>query len=231
MPVGGAEVMQALGDAGFQADSGGAAHRTLLLDLSPSLEELRKRFDPKWRNKLNQGEKRGLRVEQHHDAAAMERFEALYDAMWSKKRFETGVSVSSFRKLQELLPPGERLTILFAYIGDELAAGHVFSTLGETCIYLLGASNEIGRENKASHLLQWHAVEAAKSAGAKWYDLGGIDPETNPGVYQFKAGLGGVDTTFVGQFTARARGSARYLVPLAERVYRALSPLRRSVGR
>ena len=229
-PLSDAEVMQALGDAGFQADSGGDAYRTLMLDLSPSLEALRKQLAQKWRNGLNQGEKRGVRVESHTDAAAMQRFETLYDAMWAKKRFETGVKVSSFRRLQELLPSGEKLTILLAYANDELAAGHVSSTLGESCIYLLGASNDLGREYKASYVLQWHAVEAAKNAGAKWHDLGGIDPEGNPGVYHFKAGLGGADTTFVGQFTARGRGSARYLVPLAERAYRALAPLRRSAN-
>jgi lipid II:glycine glycyltransferase (peptidoglycan interpeptide bridge formation enzyme) len=223
-------VMRAIAGAGFSADATGDAYRTLILDLSPSLEALRRQLAQKWRNGLNQGEKRGVRVEAHSDDAAMERFESLYDAMWTKKRFEAGVSVSSFRRLQESLATREKQTILLAYVGDELTAGHVSSTLGEACIYLLGASNDLGREYKASYVLQWRALEAAKNAGAKWYDLGGIDPQGNPGVYHFKAGLGGGDTTFAGQFTAKGRGSARYLVPLAERAYRALAPLRRSVG-
>jgi len=221
---------RAIVDAGFHADAGGEAYRTLILDLSPSPDVLHKQLVQKWRNGLNQGEKRGVRVETHCDDSAMERFEALYDAMWTKKQFETGVSVPSFRRLQESLPSGQKLTILLAFVGDELAAGHVSSTLGETCIYLLGASNDLGREYKASYVLQWCAVQAAKSGGAKWYDLGGIDPHGNPGVHHFKAGLGGADTTFLGQFTARGRGSARFLVPLAEKAYKALAPLRRIAG-
>ena len=220
-------LVKALLDAGFDSDSGEDPYRTMFVDLLPPLEVLRKQPAQKWRNGLNQGEKRGVRIEVSHDSTAMERFELLYDAMWSTKQFETGVCVSSFRRLQESLPPGQKLTIMLAFVGEELAAGHVSSTLGETCIYLLGASNDIGRENKASYVLQWRAVQAAKEAGARWYDLGGIDPERNPGVYHFKAGLGGVDITFLGQFTARGRGSARYLVPLAEKAYRALAPLRR----
>jgi hypothetical protein len=34
-----------------------------------------------------------------------------------------------------------------------------------------------------------------KEHGARGYDLGGIDPEANPGGYHFKSGFGGVDMT------------------------------------
>ena len=39
--------------------------------------------------------------------------------------------------------------------------------------------------------------EIAKSA---YYDLGGIDPDGNPGVYHFKKGLGGLHATMAGPF-------------------------------
>ncbi len=219
--------IRAFADAGFETDADECPYRTFVIDLAPSAETLRGQLAQKWRNGLNQGEKRGVRIETSRDTTAMERFEALYDVMWSKKQFETGVRVTSFRRLQERLPESQRLTVLLAFVGDELAAGHVSSTLGETCIYMLGASNAIGRDHKASYVLQWQAILEAQRTGARWYDLGGIDPEENPGVYHFKAGLNGVDTRFVGQFTARARGTARYLVPLAEKAYRALAPFRR----
>jgi hypothetical protein len=32
-----------------------------------------------------------------------------------------------------------------------------------------------------------------KENGFRWYDLGGIDPEGNPGVYSFKRGFSGID--------------------------------------
>ena len=37
-------------------------YRTFVLDLSPSLDELRKGLDPKWRNKLCGAEKNGLKI-------------------------------------------------------------------------------------------------------------------------------------------------------------------------
>ncbi len=223
-------VSSLLGSAGFPLDASISAYRTIVIDLGSSPESLRKQLAQKWRNGLNQAEKRGVRVESSTKDAAMDRFERLYDAMWSKKQFETGVAVSSFCRLQRMLPPSEKMTVRLAFVGDEIAAGHVSSTLGDTCVYLLGASNDLGREYKASYALQWQALLGAREAGALRYDLGGVDPEMNPGVYHFKAGLGGVETTHVGQFTAKGRGSARYLVPLAERAYRALRPTRRIAG-
>ena len=214
-----------LRNSGFSASRIRPPYRTIIVDLSPTLDELRANLAQKWRNGLNQSEKRGVTVESGVDDEAMQQFEQLYDAMWTKKQFETGVTVSSFRRLQQLLPAEEKLIIHLAYKDDMLAAGHVSSTLGDTCLYLLGASNDLGRDCKASYTLQWHALSAAKNAGTRRFDLGGIDPNDNPGVYHFKAGLGGLDTSYVGRFEARARGIGRYIVPMAERIHRTMSPL------
>jgi lipid II:glycine glycyltransferase (peptidoglycan interpeptide bridge formation enzyme) len=46
-------------------------------------------------------------------------------------------------------------------------------------------------------------IEWLKERGCHWYDLGGIDPENNPGVYHFKCGIAGKtgkDETFIGEF-------------------------------
>lgn len=196
-------------------------YRTLLVDLRPDELQLRKNLAQKWRNGLNQSEKYGLCIEARRDESAMLEFEQLYDNMWSHKQFETGVSVSSFCHLQQLLPDIEKLTILLARRDGVLVAGHVSSTLGNTCIYLLGASNEAGRECKASYCLQWQTMVMAKKAGATWYDLGGIDVDGNPGVYHFKAGLGGKEVVFVGMYEARSNGIGQFLIPVAERAYRA----------
>ncbi len=209
---------------GFSMDSSIDAYRTLMLDLSPSLEDLRKSLAQKWRNQLNQAGRKNLTVEESTTDEAMASFEKLYDAMWEKKQFDTGVSVESFRKMQQALPDEAKLTVLLAISDGQPVAGHVSSLLGDTCIYLLGTSNDEGRNTRAAYLLQWALLERAKQAGAKWYDLGGIDPDNNPGVFHFKSGLNGRDCSFVGQFNASAKGSSKFLLSLAERVYRLVKP-------
>lgn len=225
--AGSPEALDALTNAGYDADASTAAYRTVMLALAPPLDALRRGLAQKWRNGLNQSEKKGLLIEDRSDDDALQEFQSLYDEMWSQKQFETGVQLSTFAAAQRALSESDRMTISLARLNGQAVAGHVSTTLGDTCIYLLGASSDAGRQAKASYLLQWHTIERAKSAGAAYYDLGGIDPEGNPGVYHFKAGLGGRDCTFIGQFQACGSVSGRLLVPLAERAYRALRTARR----
>ena len=222
-----ADCVAALQSAGFTPREDQTPDRTILLDLTPEPDALRKGLAQKWRNGLNQSLRRDVTVETRTDDEAMAAFRALYDEMWAGKQFETGVSVASFRSVQEALHADEKLAVSLAYHGGTAIAGHVSSCLGDTCIYLLGASNDEGRDRKASYLLQWKTIEQAKAAGARWYDLGGIDPEANPGVYHFKSGLGGRECSFVGEFVAPARGSGKVLLPLAEKAYRLFGSRRR----
>lgn len=206
--------------SGWKA-AGNQPYQSILVDLTPDVSALRAGLVQKWRNGLNQAEKRSVRIESSSDDAAMTAFEHLYDQMWQRKQFETGVTVSSFCRLQQLLAPAEKMAIHLAYLDEAVVAGHVSSMLGDSCIYLLGASNETGRSCKAAYALQWHALVAARNAGMRWYDLGGVDPNTNPGVYHFKSGLGGVLVRLFGPLDAPPRGLGRFLIPIAERAYRA----------
>ena len=76
-------------------------------------------------------------------------------------------------------------------------AGLVGSALGDTGIYLFGATNEHGMNAKGAYLLQWRMIQWLKQNGVTHYDLGGINPEANPGVYHFKQGLSGNDVYYV----------------------------------
>jgi hypothetical protein len=74
--------------------------------------------------------------------------------------------------------------------------------MGDSAIYLLGATSDSGLKAKGSYLLQWSVIRWLKENGVKWYDLGGIDPERNPGVYSFKRGLSGSDVCQLPPFVA-----------------------------
>ena len=81
-------------------------------------------------------------------------------------------------------------------------AGPVASAMGDTAIYLLGATSDEGLKSKGAYLLQWTLIKWLKENGFRWYDLGGIDPERNPGVYHFKRGLSGTDITQINPLVA-----------------------------
>jgi lipid II:glycine glycyltransferase (peptidoglycan interpeptide bridge formation enzyme) len=74
--------------------------------------------------------------------------------------------------------------------------------MGNSAIYVLGATNADAMKLKAAYVLQWAAINWLKNIGIRYYDLGGIDPESNRGVHHFKQGLSGMDARHISAFVA-----------------------------
>jgi lipid II:glycine glycyltransferase (peptidoglycan interpeptide bridge formation enzyme) len=172
--------------------------RTFLVDLAPPLEELRKRLDQKWRNRLNRAEKNGLKLAEGQGAGEYRVFSRIYKEMMARKKFDTTVDVDEFERIQESLAENERMKVLICSQDDTPVGGIVCSVIGDMGIYLLGATNDAGLDSQGAYLLQWTMIRWLKENGFRHYDLGGIDPERNPGVYHFKQGLSGQDVSRTG---------------------------------
>lgn len=175
--------------------NGAILTRTSLVDLAPPLEELRKKLDQKWRNQLNRAEKNGLEIVAGNDVETYRSFLEIYRQMWARKRFKAGVDVEEFGHMQAMLPKGQRMQVLICLQEKKPVAGAVYSAMGNQGIYLLGATSDSGLKAKGAYLLQWTMIKWLKENGFRYYDLGGIDPERNPGVYTFKRGLSGLDVS------------------------------------
>jgi lipid II:glycine glycyltransferase (peptidoglycan interpeptide bridge formation enzyme) len=169
--------------------------RTFLLDLSPTLADLRKKLDQKWRNQLNRAEKNGLVIVEGDGPEEYRVFAQLYEKMWSRKQFDTTVDVNEFARICADLPAGLKLKILICEHQGKPVSAIVCSAVGNTGIYLLGATHDEGLNTKGAYLLQWSMIRWLKENGFQFYDLGGIDPEKNPGVYHFKQGFSAQDVT------------------------------------
>jgi hypothetical protein len=188
--------------AGFLKSHKDEGARTLLVDLSPSLEEIRKRFRANWRNHLRKAEKTGLKIIEGRGDDLYRVFQKMYCEMLSRKRFTDTVDIDKFRITQKELPHSLKMNIMICEYKGEPVSAAVTSAIGDTGEYVLGATSETGKRLKGSYLIQWRMIEWLKALNCRWYDLGGIDPESNPGVYHFKAGLGGNDVRYIGQFEA-----------------------------
>jgi Acetyltransferase (GNAT) domain len=180
----------------------GNTYRTFVLDLTPSLEELRKGLDPKWRNKLSGAEKNHLNVVAGNGNDEYRTFCRIYNQMRKRKMFETTVDADEFGRIQETLTESQRMRILICEDKGIPVAGLVASMIGDSAIYLLGATSDEGLKSKGAYLLHWTMIEWLKKNGIRWYDLGGIDPEGNPGVYAFKKGFSGVDVCQISPLVA-----------------------------
>ena len=195
----------ALVQEGFENIPHGRRQRTLLIDLSMSLEDLRKGFNQKWRNCLNRAERNGLEILEGDNDELFGKFAAIYREMHSRKNFAATSDVNEFRQIQESLPKKFKMKIMICLQAGEPAAGGIFSAIGTTGVYMFGATGSKGMNSNGSYLIQWKAIEWLKNANCCRYDLHGIDPVKNPGTYKFKAGLcgnNGHEVQFLGQFDA-----------------------------
>jgi hypothetical protein len=177
--------------------------RTLILDISPPIEELRKNMDQKWRNCLNKAERNELDVVEGTDDCLFADFIGLYQDLLLRKKFPEPNDINEFRMIQRELRIHHKMNIILCRSSGFSSVGGIFTAIGETGVYLFGASNEPGMENKGSYLVQWKAIQWMKNCGCRYYNLNGINPATNPGTYHFKAGLSGKkgkDVNYLGRF-------------------------------
>jgi lipid II:glycine glycyltransferase (peptidoglycan interpeptide bridge formation enzyme) len=207
-------------EEGFSITKNTATYRTFMLNINRSAEDIRKTLDQKWRNCLNRSEKNNLTIQTGNDEALFEKFLAIYDELRERKQFDVNLDANFYYTVQKKINGNQRFCISIAELEGKPAAGHVSSIAGDTCVYLLGASNSLGLEMKASYLLQWQTILHAKESGCLWYDLGGIDPDENPGVYHFKEGLGGTDITAPGPYEYTSSKTKKYIVQSCETAFR-----------
>jgi hypothetical protein len=177
--------------------------RTLIMDISQSLDDVRKKMDQKWRNCLNKSERNELEVIEGTDDSLFADFIGLYRALLERKQFQEPNDINEFRMIQQDLPPEYKMRIFLCQSNGISSAGVICATIGETGVYLFGATNDQGMTNKGSYLLQWKAIQWMKDNGCRYYNLNGINPEKNSGGYHFKAGLlgkNGRDVYYLGRY-------------------------------
>jgi len=177
--------------------------QTILLSLELTLEEIRKGFHPKWRNCLNHAERNSLEITQGTDEALFANFIPVYRELVDRKKFSESNDINEFKRIQASLPEACKMRIFLCREGGTVSGGAICSAVGDTGLYLFGATNDLGLKNKGAYILQWQALQWLKAKGCRTYNLNGINPVKNPGGYHFKAGLGGKcsqEVRYLGRF-------------------------------
>ena len=207
-----------LNKAGFKRNEHAQPYRTLMLDLSSAANEIRKAFDQKWRNQLNRAEKNNLIILEGTSDELYQKFLILQKEMHERKKYIPGVDYDEFRKIQKDLPETLKMIILICTFEEKVLSATICSKIGDTGIYLLGATGNDGTKMKGAYLSQWRIIEIMKARGCHWYDLGGIDPDNNPGVYHFKSGISSKEAYHIGQFEISQSKISNLIVKGAEKV-------------
>lgn len=210
-----------LTEEGFSALAKERVDRTLLLDLHCTIPELRAGLRPHWHRYLKVAEKNGLEIIEGSDDGLFQIFIDAYKEMVSRKKFPEPNDIREFRAIQQRLPEKFKMKIMLCKAGDKVSAGLVCSAVGNTGVYLFGATSDAGLNSRGAYLLHWKMIEWLKQNGFAIYDLNGIDPVLNPGTYKFKAdlcGKNGRDLYFMGRFESYISGFSYSCVSWGERL-------------
>lgn len=193
--------------------------RTLIMDISQPLDTVRKKLNQKWRNCLNRSEKNQLEVVEGTGDELFADFITIYQALLERKQFQEPNDINEFRAIQKDLPDAYKMRIFLCRSNGMTSAGLICATVGETGVYLFGATNREGMSNKGSYLLQWGAIQWMKQNGCCYYNLNGINPEKNPGSYHFKKGLlgkNGRDVYYIGRYDCYSNKTIARLAQYAD---------------
>jgi len=179
-------------NGGFQPE------HTLILNLRQSLEEIRAQMKQKGRYNIKVAEKKGVKIKAFTgaDAGIEDKIDTFYDIfLETTKRDKFRGHTRDYYKTM-MLELGKEATLYLAYYESEAIAGIIVTKFNKQATYYFGASGNTHRNTMAPYLLQWTAIQDAKSAGCETYDFFGVSPENaknHPwaGVTSFKKKFGG----------------------------------------
>ncbi len=197
-----AELAQVLIEEKMHYCSSHAPYRTLIIDLSHPVEELRRRISPTARRSLRKAEQHHLKVKEGFGPELFEQFLLMYKEMERRKGFPDLMGVDKFGAIQEDLPEGFKMKILICEYEGKPVAADVVAAIGERGVGILRATTPDGRRLLGAYLLNWLVIVALKEQGCRYFDFSGYDPQSHPDTALYKKKWGGVECSHLGRFEA-----------------------------
>lgn len=175
--------------------------RTLVIDLTGSEDQILGQMKQKTRYNIRLARRKGVVIRQTSD---VETFHKLMEITAERDTF--GVhSLAYYQQAFDLFAPRGQCALLMAEFEEQPLAGLMVFARGPRAWYFYGASSNDQRHLMPTYLLQWKAMQWARTQGCSMYDLWGIPDEDQEtleanflersdglwGVYRFKRGFGG----------------------------------------
>lgn len=188
LPVDGDEVAEVFTTRGFSRHRDASPDR-FFVDLGYSPDEVRKGLASRWRYNLKRSQNYKLDVRFSDDQQQLDVFLSLYREMISRKSFDDDSAIAEIPEILANLAKDFRPRLLLCYHDGEAVAGAIISAIGDSALYLFGASSDRALQVCAGYQLHWSAINWLREQGCRWYDLGG--DSGSKGLRQFKAGMVG----------------------------------------
>lgn len=168
-----------------------------VLDLRPGEKEILAGMKEKWRYNIRLAGRKGVTVRRGQGQADLDAFYKIYETTSERDAFFIH-NKSFYEEVIRLYEKDDRCALFIAEYEGQAISAVIILRYGRWSWYMYGASSNEQRNLMPNHLLQWNAVQWAKSHGCWYYNFRGIpdDLETGEGqelwgVYLFKRGFGG----------------------------------------
>lgn len=172
-----------------------------VLDLRPDEKALLAGMKEKWRYNIRLAGRKGVTVRKGDGQADLDTFYRLYEVTSERDQFFIN-NKKHYEDVMRLYREGDRAALFLAEYEGKAIAGIIVLRLGHWSWYMFGASSNEQRNLMPNHLLQWTAMQWARSHGCWYYNFRGIpevleEGEELWGVYVFKRGFGGYALRFL----------------------------------
>ena len=175
---------------------------SLEIDLSRSMEEIFSAFSKGHRSAVKKAQALGITVSERSSVEEWTSFMEIYLKMCAARKISNH-TVLEMERICGYLEQSNTGKLLLVKDADlNILGGSVFAYQGISVRYLLSASDPERRDIPVSHLAIYKAIEEAKSAGFRYFDLWGYSHFTQADdqvylVNRFKKGFGGYFTFFM----------------------------------
>jgi len=181
---------------------------TMRLDLTQDESQLLASLERNWRRNLKLSRAANLAIRLWPNPTVDEIL-SVYSSMQQVKGLE---EQHSRAEIEQLLEHAKEKLVIYR-CDDE--SGQLISLMaclvvgGQACS-VLSATSLRGRELHASYGIYWAMIQHCRNLGIRTYDLAGIDPARNPGVYRFKRATGATPVELLGEWDWASRPWLRW---------------------
>jgi len=174
-----------------------------LISLKETEEDLLMSLNGKWRNTLKKGIKNNIIIKKENENNLYKLLEN-YNKLKKTNKF-SALSDTFIEKLSEKKGKFWKFNLITAFEANDFTFSNPIGMLvsvhsGDTSIYLIGTTNDIGRKLQANSVLLWSAILKAKREGLNYFDIGGLNKDTPKGIAEFKSGLNSEKYELIGEW-------------------------------
>lgn len=168
--------------------------RTLIIDLTKSLDELQATMAKKTRQYIRKSGKEAIELRRLTTREELADCLKIYHQTAERAGFPLHDDEYYYDIFEQM---GDYSPVFAAYEAGEMLTFLWLAISGDVAFELYGGMNDRGQELRANYALKWHAISTMKQWGLSEYDMNGL---LNDGVSTFKQGFADHEDMLVGTY-------------------------------